>query len=133
MLRFASFSLVAITCAALLSSPDAFAQAGTNSDCICSPEQTSKAFTAVAKKSIPAVVFIKVQSNTPEQDEGGYPYGFQNPFDFNGDDFFNRFFGSPYRGGAAAKTCSSAEPRLRLFSERRRLHHDKCPRRQRRR
>ncbi len=33
------------------------------------PEQTSKAFTAVAKKSIPAVVFIKVQSNSPDQEE----------------------------------------------------------------
>ncbi|HEY2810860.1 MAG TPA: DegQ family serine endoprotease [Rhabdochlamydiaceae bacterium] len=68
---------------------------GCEGNCICSPEQTSKAFTAVAKKAMPAVLFIKVQSNSPEQDEyGNNPYGYQNPFDFN-DDFFNRFFGMP--------------------------------------
>src|SRR6267154_514068 len=100
MLHFAPFSLAAVTCAALLSSPQVFAQAGSNDNCgICSPEQTSKAFTVVAKKSIPAVVFIKVQSNAPDQDENGYPYGYQNPYDFNADDFFNRFFGMPNRGG----------------------------------
>lgn len=99
MLRFASLSLAAISCAALISPHQAFAQAGNNENCICSPEQTSKAFTAAAKKSIPAVVFIKVQSNAPDQDENGYPYGFQNPYDFGGgDDFFNRFFGTPFRG-----------------------------------
>lgn len=98
MSRFAPFSLVAVTCAALLSAPQVFAQAGNNDNCICSPEQTSKAFTAVAKRSIPAVVFIKVQSNAPDQDENGYPYGYQNPYDFNADDFFNRFFGMPFRG-----------------------------------
>jgi serine protease Do len=65
-----------------------------NSDCVCSPEQTSKAFTAVAKKSMPAVLFIKVQSTSSDQEEYGSsnPYSYQNPFDFN-DDFFNRFFG----------------------------------------
>ncbi|MGC1878082.1 MAG: DegQ family serine endoprotease [Rhabdochlamydiaceae bacterium] len=98
MFRFPSFSLVAVSCAALLSSSQAFAQPESSNNCVCSPEQTSKAFTAVAKKSIPAVVFIKVQSNAPDQDENGYPYGYQNPFDYNGDDFFNRFFGMPYRG-----------------------------------
>ena len=80
MLHFASFSLIAVTCATLLSPPQAFAQAGSTDHCgVCSPEQTSKAFTAVAKKSIPAVVFIKVQSNAPDQDENNYPYGYQNP------------------------------------------------------
>jgi hypothetical protein len=52
------FSLIACTAAlASLSSP-LFAQTGNNGTCTCSPEQTSKAFTAVAKKSIPAVVFF---------------------------------------------------------------------------
>lgn len=63
--------------------------------CNCSPEQVSKAFTMVAKKATPAVVFIKVQSNIQE-DEYGNPYGQPNPFDF-GDDLFNRFFGVPPR------------------------------------
>lgn len=98
MLRFASSSLVAVTCTALTPFPQAFAEAGDNENCICSPEQTSKAFTSVAKRSIPAVVFIKIQSNAPDQDENAYPYGHQNPYDFNADDFFNRFFGAPYRG-----------------------------------
>lgn len=92
------FSLIACTAAlASLSSP-LFAQTGNNGTCTCSPEQTSKAFTAVAKKSIPAVVFIKVQSSGADLDEYGNPYGQQNPFDYYGDDFFNRFFGMPYRG-----------------------------------
>ncbi len=97
-MSYSNLSLIALTCAALLSAPQAYAKAVAQETCICSPEQTSKAFTAVAKKATPAVVFIKVQSNTPDQDESGYPYGYQNPYDFNGDDFFNRFFGMPYRG-----------------------------------
>ncbi len=60
--------------------------------CVCSPAQISKAFTTVAKKSTPAVVFIKVQSSSPDAEDTPY----QNPYGFNGDDFFNRFFGSPY-------------------------------------
>ena len=93
-----SCSLIAATCAALLPSSHSFAQQSSQQECVCSPEQTSKAFTGVAKKAIPAVVFIKIQSNAPDQDENGYPQGYQNPYDFNGDDFFNRFFGMPYRG-----------------------------------
>ncbi len=64
---------------------------------ISSARQTSKAFTAVAKKAMPAVVFIKVQGGQPEEGypEGGYQ---QNPFDYFGDDFFNRFFGYSPRG-----------------------------------
>ena len=38
---------------------------------ICSAKQMSKCFTTVAKKSMPAVVFIKIQSSADEQ---------QNPF-----------------------------------------------------
>jgi serine protease Do len=74
----------------LLSTP-AFAGGQVNNECVCSPEQTSKAFTAVAKKAIPAVVFIKVQGALAEK---GFPQDSQqNPFDYFGDDFFNRFFG----------------------------------------
>ncbi len=58
--------------------------------------QTSKAFTQVAKKCIPAVVFIKVESSGSDEQMEGYQ---QNPFDSFGDDFFNRFFGAP-RGRA---------------------------------
>jgi serine protease Do len=97
MLRFAPFSILAISCAFMpLSSLSA--EERPNENCLCSPEQTSKAFTFVAKKSIPAVVFIKVQSSAPDQDENGYPYGYQNPYDFGGEDFFHRFFGMPFHG-----------------------------------
>lgn len=97
MSRFATLSLTLITATSMLFTAP-YASAETQANCVCSPEQTSKAFTAVAKKSIPAVVFIKVQSNAPELDENGYPYGYQNPYDYNSDDFFNRFFGMPFRG-----------------------------------
>ena len=58
-------------------------------DCVCSPAMISKAFTDVAKKAMPAVVFLKVES-APLQDED--MYGGMNPFS---DDFFRRFFGTP--------------------------------------
>ena len=99
------YSLLALSSASLLfSAPfpgmaQGMAQDNNAPHCVCSPEQTSKAFTAVAKKATPAVVFIKVQSSVSEMDENGYPYNYQNPFDsFGGDDFFQRFFGFPYRG-----------------------------------
>ena len=107
MLNSISSYFFNITCLAAfislpLSSSSLFAGSNpagtTNGNCTCSPEQTSKAFTAVAKQAIPAVVFIKVQSLGAELDQYGNPYSNQNPFDFNGDDFFNRFFGMPYRG-----------------------------------
>jgi serine protease Do len=100
-LKLVAFSLAAVTCTLPLC--PSYAASQTEEACTCSPKQTSKAFTAAAKKSIPAVVFIKVQSSTPDQDEGGYPYGYQNPYDFNGDDFFNRFFGMPFHGGPPQK------------------------------
>lgn len=63
--------------------------------CQCTPEQTSKAFTTVAKIAMPAVVFIKVETAAPSAPEmHGFPGG-QNPFDPFGGDFFNRFFGFP--------------------------------------
>lgn len=97
MKRFFSSRFLSIvgSCIALLgtsiSSPDAWAA---GAGCTCSPEQTSKAFSSVAKNAMPAVLFIKVQSASDQEEFGGNPtpYGYQNPFDFN-DDFFNRFFG----------------------------------------
>jgi serine protease Do len=66
--------------------------------CDISPRQISKAFTNVAKKATPAVVFIKVEFSDDECEEAQTP--FSSPFDQFGDDFFNRFFGGPRgRGG----------------------------------
>lgn len=67
-----------------------------------SAQETSRTFTAVAKKAIPAVVFIKAEGVLPEQN----PYGQQgegpSPYDNFGDDFLQRFFGLP-RGGRAPR------------------------------
>lgn len=68
-------------------------------ECKCSASSIDKSFTTVAKKAIPAVVFIKVEGGYPEQDDCDQK-GFQSPFDPN-DDFLNRFFGFP--GGRAPK------------------------------
>lgn len=66
-------------------------------ECSCSPEQMSKAFTNVAKKSTPAVVFIKVESGASDEEYygSGQP---QSPYDSYGDDFLRRFFGVPPGG-----------------------------------
>jgi serine protease Do len=86
------FSICAIT--SLISDPVMAASKTTqttkeqNHNCACSPASISKFFTDVAKKSMPAVVFIKVQSTTQDQMS---PFGDQvDPF---GDDLFQRFFG----------------------------------------
>ena len=50
----------------------------------------SKAFTQVAQDAMPAVVFIQVEKRL----EGGQqPFGYNNPFDLFGEEFFERFFG----------------------------------------
>jgi len=54
-------------------------------------KRTSKAFAAVAKKAIPAVVFIEVEKTIQAQGYGRHV----DPYQFFGDDFFQRFFGAP--------------------------------------
>ncbi|MFA6119266.1 MAG: DegQ family serine endoprotease [Parachlamydiales bacterium] len=56
-------------------------------------KQTSKAFTEVGKKAIPAVVFIKVTYNGVC--EATNPNDYSDPFEYFHDEFFKRFFGSP--------------------------------------
>ncbi len=53
-------------------------------------KQTSKAFSQVADKTIPAVVFIKVEKSV--QTNRSMPFQFNNPQGFFGDEFYNRFF-----------------------------------------
>ena len=50
----------------------------------------SKAFTRVAQKALPAVVFIKVERG---ESAGRGSSEFNNPFDLFGEEFFERFFG----------------------------------------
>ncbi len=53
----------------------------------------SRAFALVAKKAGPAVVFVQVEKtvirHAPAEE---FPFPFGNPFDFFGEDFFERFF-----------------------------------------
>jgi serine protease Do len=52
--------------------------------------QLSSAFTQVAQDAMPAVVFIQVEKNLAG---GQSPFGYNNPFDLFGEEFFERFFG----------------------------------------
>lgn len=85
---FASF-IASPLMAAPKASQKTAAASDTNTPCVCSPTQISKFFTSVAKKSMPAVVFIKVQSSSDDQMN---PYQPQDPYE---DDLFQRFFGAP--------------------------------------
>ena len=55
-------------------------------------KRTSRAFAAVAKKAIPAVVFIQVEKTIATRGYRGQRY-YNDPFDYFGEDFFERFFG----------------------------------------
>lgn len=55
-------------------------------------EKTGKAFSAVARSAMPAVVFIRVEQVV---EAGGSPHEFNDPFGFFGDDMLRRFFGAP--------------------------------------
>lgn len=59
-------------------------------------KRTSKAFAEVARKALPAVVFIQVEKVIPIQT--GWYGQLNDPFDFFGDEFFQRFFGGRARG-----------------------------------
>ncbi len=54
--------------------------------------QTGKAFSSVARQTIPAVVFIQVEQIVESRGRG---HSFNDPFDFFGDDMMRRFFGMP--------------------------------------
>jgi serine protease Do len=92
-----SLSLILFSSAYCLETPP-------ENKCACTADQTSKAFTVVAKKAIPAVVFVKIQSSSYDQDESGYPpNGGYNPFDYFGDDSMKKFFGYPPYGKQAER------------------------------
>jgi serine protease Do len=58
--------------------------------------ETQNAFTAVAKKAMPAVVFIEVEKEVTAHARGHQP-SYNDPFDFFGDDLMRRFFGPEAR------------------------------------
>ncbi|MBW1927093.1 MAG: DegQ family serine endoprotease [Deltaproteobacteria bacterium] len=59
-------------------------------------DRTAKAFAAVVKKAVPAVVFVRVEK-TVESRGTASPFQFQEPFDFFNDPFFERFFGPHFQ------------------------------------
>lgn len=56
--------------------------------------QSSKAFTEVAEKAVPAVVSIQVETIIKVSSDYSSPFGYHSPFD---DEFFDRFFGRKFR------------------------------------
>lgn len=66
--------------------------ASNENDEIASVRKTSKAFTQIAKKVMPTVVFIKVEQAVKTR-HGRMPNQYNNPFDLYNDDFLERFFG----------------------------------------
>jgi serine protease Do len=58
-------------------------------------KKAGKGFSEVAKKAIPAVVFIDVEKTVGIDAPGRQP--FNNPHDLFGDEFMRRFFGQPAR------------------------------------
>jgi len=71
------------------------AQASVETNELASIQKTSMAFTAIAKKVMPTVVFISVEK-TIEAGQAVNPFQYNNPFDLFNDDFFRRFFGYRY-------------------------------------
>src|SRR5215471_11824259 len=57
--------------------------------------ELSNAFRSVARQAVPAVVFITVEKTV----ETRRPFSFNNPFDWFGEDFFERFFQRRSPGG----------------------------------
>ncbi|MBN2062168.1 MAG: trypsin-like peptidase domain-containing protein [Deltaproteobacteria bacterium] len=72
-----------------------FAQASVDAGELASLQKSSNAFTAIAKKVMPTVVFINVEK-TIEAGQSVSPFQYNNPFDLFNDDFFRRFFGYRY-------------------------------------
>jgi serine protease Do len=68
-------------------------QAAEPDDEITALQHLSTGFTRVAKRTLPAVVFIQVEKNV---ERGRGPGEFNNPFDLFNDEFFHRFFGERF-------------------------------------
>ena len=81
---------LAIALAVALAMPAPWAQAQASSEAHSALRHLSRAFTQVAQKAMPAVVFIQVERRVESEVS---PFGYNNPFDLFGEDFFERFFG----------------------------------------
>ena len=90
-IRKASICIVAVMALAFALAP--VTASGAESDKLELLRQTSEAFSSVAAKAVPAVVFIKVERTieTGSMTGPGTPFGFNDPFGFFGDEFYDRF------------------------------------------
>lgn len=80
--------VVALVVALAIQAPPS--QARESDDARPALRNLSKAFTQVAQDAMPAVVYIQVERRVAG---GQDPFGFNNPFDLFGEEFFERFFG----------------------------------------
>jgi serine protease Do len=87
-----------IICFSLIFTTNIFSISNSNSYL----KETSKAFSEVGKKAIPAVVFIKSSYNNKSSSVNS-----NDPFDFFNDDFFKRFFSSPKEPSQPKYTAGS--------------------------
>jgi serine protease Do len=95
---FAQFNLIRMLVAMLLVLSCATNSFASNIDDqnIALLDRTAKAFAAVVKKAVPAVVFVRVEK-TVERGGAASSFQFQDPFDFFNDPFFEHFFGPHFR------------------------------------
>jgi serine protease Do len=79
-------------CSILLAIPAAAQEQPEEALALARVEETGKAFTAIAKLAMPAVVFIQVEKviASPHRRHSG---GHNDPYGFFGDEFLQRFFG----------------------------------------
>ncbi len=87
MRRHSRSAAIACACALLLTALAPAKENGVQDD-IRILKNTGKAFTAVAKKAMPAVVFIKIEKIVTIQQPGYY----NDPYSFYGDGLLERFF-----------------------------------------
>ena len=78
------------------------ARGGDNDD-LALLKRTSKAFSTVAKKALPAVVSIKVEKTVEARGLGRGQYFFNDPDEVFGDEMLRRFFGIPDEGRATPR------------------------------
>ena len=89
--------LMLVTLGACVLHPELTARSDVKQDDIQILKKTGKAFSEVAKKAMPAVVFIQVEKTVVA--EGGYGQ-YNDPYGFFGDEFLDRFFGGRGHGRA---------------------------------
>jgi serine protease Do len=87
--------MLVAACLIFVSASSGHAWTKTEEDDIALLDRTAKAFAAVVKKAVPAVVSVQVEK-TVEKGPSSF-HNFQDPSDFFNDPFFERFFGPGFQ------------------------------------